>query len=383
MPWNEPGGNQKDPWGKRPAEKGPPNLDELLRKFTGRFGGLLGGKSGSGNGKSGSIGLILLLLVAVIVWLATGFYTVGSDERGVVLRFGKYEGLTEAGLHWRFPYPVDAIEIVNVENVRTSQTKTRMLTQDENIVEVEVAVQYRVKDAADYVFNVRNPDDTTNQSAGTLFQVMESALRQSVGKNKIDFILFEGRAEVAANTKSLMQKTLDEYKTGLDVTTVNLQQAQPPEDVQSAFDDVTKSREDNVRFVNLAEAYANSIVPQARGEAARLMQEAEAYKEQVIAESVGETSRFSQLLVEYEKAPDVTRQRLYLQSMESVLGRSSKVVIDAEGGNSLMYLPLDKLIQKQDLSGQSSTQQEMTGSSGQSPNTRSERSGRTGTREGR
>ncbi len=339
MPWNEPGGSNKDPWSNRPRDQGPPDLDELLRKLTGKFGGVFGGKPGRGeSGKGPSIGLILIIAVVVIGWLASGFYIVRAGEAGVELRFGAFQETTDPGPHWHIPYPFEAVEIVNVDEVRDTQHQATMLTQDENIVDVELAAQYLVKSAENYLFQVRQPSPT-------LKQVMQSAVREVVGKSEMDFILGEGRAEIAERTKKLMQGILDFYKTGLLITTVNMQQAQPPEQVQGAFADAIKAREDEVRFKNEAEAYANGILPKARGEAARIEQESNAYKDRVIARADGEAARFKKLLGEYEKAPAVTRERLYLEAVESVLGSSSKVMLDVVGGNNLLYIPLDKFLQ--------------------------------------
>jgi membrane protease subunit HflK len=340
MPWNEPGGGGKDPWSKKPNEPGPPDLDELLRKLTGRFGGLFGGGSGggAGGGKGLPAGLILIGVILFLGWLASGFYIVGAGEAGVELRFGAYQITTGPGPHWHIPYPIETVELVNLTEVRSAQHKATMLTQDENIVEVELAVQYLVKSPQDYLFKVRLPD-------ATLRQVMESAMREVVGKSKMDYILGAGRAAIAADTKQIMQSTLDGYQTGLLVTTVNMQQAQPPEQVQDAFADAIKAREDEVRFRNEAETYANGIIPQARGEAARLEQEANAYRDRLVARAEGETARFTKLLSEYQKAPKVTRERLYLDTVETVLAHSSKVMVDVSDGNNLFYLPLDQLIQ--------------------------------------
>ena len=339
MPWNQSNG-ERDPW--RPgagAGGGPPDLFELFRKtFGGRGGG--GGKISSLN-----VGLIVALVVAI--WLFSGIYIVSEGQRGVELRFGAYSETTLPGPHWHIPYPIETVEEVDIDRIRSATNKSPMLTQDENIVEVELAVQYRVKDASDYLFNVRLPDvgeDFRDQSVGTLFQVMESALREVVGKSRMDFVLGEGRAEIAARIKLLMQQVLDQYRSGLEVVTVNLQQSQPPEAVQGAFADAIKAREDEIRFINEAEAYSNGIIPQARGEAARMMQEATAYRERVTANSEGEAQRFLKLYGEYRKAPEVTRKRLYLQAMQSVLSRSNKVMVDVKGSNNIFYLPLDRLM---------------------------------------
>lgn len=342
MPWNQPGGNDRDPWsGGDKNRQGPPDLDELFKKLTrklGSFGGSGGGDGGDGSGvgRAGSAGIIGLVLLGLIIWAASGFYIVGEGERGVVLRLGKFQSVADPGPHWHLPTPVDKVEMVDIDQVRSFSHRTSMLTQDENIVDIELAVQYRIKDPVDFTFRVRAPELT-------LQQAVESALREAVGKQKMDFVLNEGRAQIASKTKELAVGMLDAYTTGLEVTTVNLQQSQPPEHVQDAFNDAIKAREDNVRFVNEAEAYSNSIIPRARGKAARVTEEAQAYKEQVIAEAKGDASRFSQVALSYERSPGVTRERLYIEAVESVLGNASKVMVDVKSGNSLMYLPLDKL----------------------------------------
>ena len=352
MSWNQPGGGQQQ----------PPDLDEIFKKlgaslnriFNGGARG--GGDDGDGGdrrgsyGKFGSLGIGFFVIIALVIWGLSGIYIVSEGSRGVVLRFGAYQYMTGPGPHWHVPYPIENVEKVDVDRIRSAQNKTHMLTEDENIVEVELAVQYRVKDASDYLFNVRLPDAfdvAVNQSEGTLFQVMESALREVVGKSVMDFILGEGRAEIAARIKVLMQETLDDYRSGIEVISVNLQQSQPPQAVQDAFADAIKAREDEIRFVNEAEAYANGIIPQARGQAARMIEEATAYREKVTANSQGEADRFLKLYGEYRKAPEVTRERLYLQAVESVLSNSSKVMMDVDGGNSLFYLPLDKILSEQ------------------------------------
>jgi membrane protease subunit HflK len=340
MPWNEPGGNDKDPWsGNNRNDQGPPDLDEVFRKLSDRINGIFGGKKrSSSTGGGGGAGLTLIAVLLVVIWVASGIYIVGAGEKGVVFRFGALSTVTDPGPHWHLPYPIETREIVNFTQVRDTKHRSMLLTQDENIIEVELAVQYRVKSAEDYLINVRLPDET-------LEDVVDSAVSLVVGQNTMDFILSEGRSAVAIETESQVQKILDEYQTGLEVTSVNIQQAQPPEAVQGAFEDAIKAREDQVRFINEAEAYENSILPQARGEAARIEQESTAYKERVIAEAEGNASRFSQLLTEYKKAPEVTRQRLYLETVEQVLGQSSQVLVNVENGNSLMYIPLDKMME--------------------------------------
>ena len=338
MPWNQPGGdNNKDPWGGgNKNRQGPPDIDEILKKITGKLSGI-GGGGGGGAGKAGSAGLLGLLVLGLIIWVASGFYIVNEGERALVLRFGEFKSVTEPGPNWHLPTPIEKVELVDVDQVQSFQMRSTMLTQDENIVDIELAAQYRIKNAEDYIFQVRSPVET-------LHRAVQSALREAVGKQKMDFVLNEGRPQIASVTKELTQNMLDTYRSGMLITTVNLQQSQPPEQVQDAFNDAIKAREDNVRFVNEAETYSNGIIPQARGEAARVTEQAAAYQEQVVAESQGDASRFSQLRKEYEKAPEVTRKRMYLETVETVFSNTSKVIVDSKGGNSMMYLPLDKLI---------------------------------------
>lgn len=345
MPWKQ--SDNRDPW----SNKGPPDLDELFMRFLGMFKRGGGGRAGGGDGdKQQRFGVTfgLVITVALVVWLLSGIYIVNEGERGVILRFGAYLETTRPGPHWRFPYPIETVETVDVDSIRSAQNKTHMLTRDENIVEVEIAVQYRVRSASDFLFNVRFPDAAAGVplAESTLFQVMESALREVVGKSEMDYILGEGRAEVAARTKDLMQETLDGYMSGVEIISVNFQQTQPPAAVQDAFADAIKAREDEVRYINEAEAYANGVIPTARGEAARMVEEATAYRERVVENSEGEAERFLQLYSEYRKAPDVTRERLYIQALEAVLSRTTKMMMDVDSGNSLLYLPLDRLIEQ-------------------------------------
>lgn len=363
MAWNEPGGGGKDPWGTGGGDKGPPDLEEVIRNLQHKLGGLFGGRgrgggaSGSGGGfgqfSKGSLGVVVAIVVAA--WLLSGIYIVDQGKRGVVLRFGKYIETTSPGPHWHLPYPIETAQVVDVERRRYVEIGYRsgaggrtaasvlqealMLTEDENIVDVQIAVQYQISDPRAYLFNVKDPEETLKQAA-------ESALREVVGNSKMDFVLTQGRSDVVARTESLLQKILNEYKIGLQVTSVNLQDAQPPEQVQAAFADAIKAREDEQRLKNEAEAYANSVVPKARGAAVRIIQESEAYKQQVVAEAQGDASRFDQLLTQYEKAPEVTRERLYLDTIESVLSKVNKVVVDTKNTNNLMYLPLDQLMHK-------------------------------------
>ena len=377
MAWNEPGGgNNKDPWGGR-GDQGPPDLDEVVRKMQDKLGGLFGGrKRGGASGGSGAgfTGFGIIIGIAAIVWLFSGIYIVDAGKQGVVLRFGAFNAITMPGPHWRIPYPVDQVEIVDVEQRRFVEIGYRsggagqstvavprealMLTQDENIVNIKLAVQYQVGDPKNYLFNVRDPNSV-------LKQVAESAVREVIGQNKMDFVLKEGRAEVVSTTKAVMQRILDRYESGLLVSDVNLQDAQPPEEVQAAFSDAIKAREDKERFKNEAEAYANDVIPKARGAAARQIQEAEAYREALIAKAQGEASRFSQLLKEYSRAPEITRKRLYFETMESVLARTGVILMDNENANSLMYLPIDQLMKQvpgvRHFSGSNSTDNESQG----------------------
>ncbi|MCA1978083.1 MAG: FtsH protease activity modulator HflK [Thiobacillus sp.] len=346
MAWNDP------QWGNRDNRKnsGPPDLDELWRKFNQRLNGMFGNKSGDREPVGGGNLIGLLLGLAVLVWLASGFYIVDTGQRGVVLRFGKYVETTEPGPRWHLPWPIESREVVNVDQVRTVEIgyrnnvkskvlkESQMLTDDENIIDLQFAVQYILKDPVEYVFVNRSPDDA-------VLQVAETAMREIVGKSKMDYVLYEGRAEIAARAKALMQQILDRYKTGISISQVTLQNIQPPEQVQAAFDDAVKAGQDRERLKNEAEAYSNDVVPRARGLASRLKEEAEGYKAAVIANAEGEASRFAQILTEYQKAPQVTRQRMYLDTMQTVMNNTSKVVVDQKGGNSLLYLPLDKLQQ--------------------------------------
>ena len=349
MAWNEPPENKgQDPWGNRGRGEGPPDLDDIVRKMQEGFGGIFGKKpSGPKNDRKGfPFSWLIVVVVLVLLLLVDITYLVDQQERGVVMRFGRYERILQPGLNFVFPSLIDKVVTVNVGQVRSITHKASMLTQDENIVDVEVAVQWRINDPADFIFNVRDP-------ALTLRQVTESAVRAVIGQSELDYVLTEGRSEIAQEQQQLMQDILaDDYKSGILIVTVEMQPAKPPEDVKAAFDDAIKAREDEQRLVNEAEAYRNDILPRARGGAARVREEANGYKASVIAKSEGDAARFDQLLTEYELAPEITRKRLYLESMESVLSSTNKVLLDAEGGNSLMYLPLDKLIQPRNSSSQ-------------------------------
>jgi len=353
MSWNEPGGNKKDPWSGRGQQETPPDLEEVMQELNAAFGKIFGRSAGP----QGDNGLPVkaagaLIAIALVIWSLFGFYLIDEGSRGIVTRFGKYSDTTMPGLHWHMPSPIEAVQIVNLEQQRFVEVGYRsggrqqalgsvpkealMLTQDENIIDIRLAVQYQIKDGKDYLFGVANPDET-------LKQVIESAQRAVIGKNTMDFVLTEGRGRIADDIKTELQQIVDQYRMGIRISNVSLVDAQPPDEVQSAFEDAIKAREDEQRLKNEAEAYANEVVPKARGSAARLLEEAEAHKQRVIARAEGEASRFKELLSEYEKAPDITRRRMYLETMQDVLGQTDTVVVDVKNSNNLMYLPLDKL----------------------------------------
>ena len=347
MGWNEPpdGNNGKDPWGNRGGNKnsgdGPPDLDEIVRKMQQGLGGIFGSKSSNGSTKGGGPALsTAFIVIAIIAWLTfDSFYAIDEQERGVVLRFGEHVADLQPGLSLRFPRPIEKVIKVNVGQLRSITHQANMLTQDENIVDVEVAVQWKIRNPADFLFNLYAP-------AATLRQVTESAVREVIGKSKLDFVLTEGRSEIAQRQELLIQEIMDLYNSGVAIAKVEMQSAKPPEQVKAAFDDAIKAREDEQRSVNQAEAYKNDVIPKARGAAARMREESNGYKAKVIAKAEGEANRFEQLLAEYQRAPEVTRQRLYLDAIESVLSSSSKVLMDSDNGNSLMYLPIDKLLEQ-------------------------------------
>ncbi|MBA4382434.1 MAG: FtsH protease activity modulator HflK [Sideroxydans sp.] len=343
-------------WGKNNSG-GPPDLEEVMRNLNKKIQSLFGGSGGGSPNKSGGTsgggfgGVGLIVVIVALIWVGSGFYIVDASQRGVVLRFGKQVEVTEAGPRWHLPYPIETVEVVNLSQVRTVEVGYRenvknkmlkeslMLTDDENIIDIQFAVQYFLKDPGEYLFNNRATDENVRQAA-------ETSIREVVGRSKMDFVLYEGREQVAASTTKLMQDILDKYKSGIVISKITMQNAQPPEQVQAAFDDAVKAGQDRERQKNEGQAYANDVVPKAKGAAARLMQEADGYKQSVIANAEGDASRFKQILVEYEKAPSVTRERMYIDMMQQILTSSSKVLIDQKTGNgSLLYLPLDKLIQ--------------------------------------
>lgn len=347
-------------WGNRPNQ-GPPDLEDLWRDFNRRLSGLFGKKGNGGNGGDGPPrppmnlkafggGIGALVVLVLVVWLASGFYIVDASQRGVVLTFGRYSQTTEPGLRWRMPYPIQAHEIVRLSDVRVVEVGYRgsdknrvlkealMLTDDENIINIQFAVQWFLKDPQEYLFNNRNPDDSVLQAA-------ETAMREVIGKSKMDFALYEGREQVASQAGKIMQDILDRYGTGIIVSKLTLQNVQPPEQVQAAFDDAVKAGQDRDRQINEGQAYANDVIPRARGTAARLLEESNGYKSRVVANAEGEASRFKQILVEYNKAPEVTRQRMYIDTVQQILSSTSKILLDTKGSGNLLYMPLDKLMQ--------------------------------------
>ena len=339
MAWNEPGGGNRDPWGGKGSGEGPPDLDEMARKLRDRMNSILGGGGGKRTGGKNPFNLGFVFIAVIAAWILSGIYIVEPAERGVVLRLGQFHATTMPGPHW-YLRGVETVDIVDVDQLRTVSHRARMLTKDENIIQVELAVQYQVRDAREYLFQVRDPDFTLQEAT-------ESALREVIGGISMDDFLSGGRGAIVQQTKDLTQEILDKYKTGLVLTSVNLQDPQPPEEVQGAFEDAIKAQEDEVRYKNQAEAYALDILPKARGDATRMREAAMAYREQVIAQAEGETSRFLQTTEEYEKAPEITRKRMYLETMEYVLANNSKVLLQVTDSNTLMYLPLDKLMEKQ------------------------------------
>jgi membrane protease subunit HflK len=357
MGWNEPPNkNQgKDPWGNRGKDEGPPDLDELVKKMQQGFGGIFGKKPDKFSGNQGSPMIWVLIIVALIAWLAYDMvYTIDEQERGVVLRFGKHVATMQPGLNIRLPQPIERVMRVNVGQIRPLTHRATMLTQDENIIDVDVAVKWQISDPFKYLFFVHDPMDTVRSAT-------ESAVREVIGKNKLDYILTEGRGDIADRQQVLLQSVLEEYGTGILVVGVEMQSAKPPDQVKEAFDDAIKAREDEQRTVNEAEAYSNDILPRARGQAARIREEANAYKARVIARAEGQASRFDQQLAEYRRAPEITRQRLYLDAMEGVLSNTSKVLIDSESNNSLIYLPIEQLMKRQKSAADSSQSSYNTG----------------------
>ncbi len=341
MAWNEPGKNE-NPWQRKP-EKGPPDLDEVLRRLQKRLRSLFGGSGPAGGGTSSgarAMGIGSILLAIVALWAVFGsFYLNEAAERSVITRFGKYVKTTDGGLKFRLPWPIDQRTVVNVTEFRSFSERTRMLTQDEALVDINLAVQYRRADPVKFAFNVREPEES-------LGEVSESAIREIVGQSKLASVLGAGRQEIGAKTKDLVQRTITAYNTGIEVISVNLQDVGVPEQVAPAQKDASKAVQDKERAILSAQTYSNDIVPKARGAAVSVVEGARAYRSRVIADAAGETSRFLQLAGEYQRAPAVTRERLYLETMEQVLGSASKILVDVEGSGNMIYLPLDKLLEQ-------------------------------------
>ncbi|WP_086930336.1 FtsH protease activity modulator HflK [Agarilytica rhodophyticola] len=339
MAWNEPGDN-KDPWGGgNRGNDGPPDLDEALKNLQKKLSGLFGGNGGGSSNDNSGINKTLFIVAAIIVvvgYLYSGMAVVNEQERAVVLRLGVYHETKTPGFRWNPPL-IDSVYTENVTKLRNWSTTEQMLTQDLNIVDVKISVQYSIDDARDFILNVRNPEASLRQAAN-------SALRHVAGSTVMHDILTQGREEVAANIQERLQAYLNNYETGISIEKVNVEDSNPPIEVQDAFDDVIKAREDEERYKNRAQAHANAVIPEARGIAQRMEEEANAYKERVIAQAQGEAQRFSYLLEEYKKSPEVTRQRLYLDAVQEVMSSSSKIMVDVEGGNNMLYLPLDKIV---------------------------------------
>ena len=364
MAWNEPGNNNgnngrdNDPWGNNRGNKGgrdqgPPDLDEVFNKLSQKLGGKFGGSGGKGSSfGGGAMGFGVIAVIAIALWVVSGFYTINEGERGVVLRLGKYDRMVDPGLNWR-PRFIDDVTAVNVQAIRSLRSSGSMLTKDENVVSVAMEVQYRVADPYKYLYRVTSADDSLRQAT-------DSALRAVIGDSLMDSTLTKGRLSIRQNTQTLLEDIVDSYDMGIEVVAVNFENARPPEQVKDAFDDATASREDAVRFVREAEAYQNDIIPKAKGRAERLLKEAQGYSERTINGALGQVAQFDKLLPEYKAAPEVTRNRLYLDTMERVYSNTSKVLIDSEASGNLLYLPLDKLTEQKSTTRKSVTQETST-----------------------
>ncbi|MBT1065928.1 FtsH protease activity modulator HflK [Bowmanella sp. Y26] len=339
MAWNEPGGNNNDPWKNRGSrDQGPPDLDEVFKKFFDKLGGFSGGNKSSGKGVGG-LGLGLIVGILIAVWFISGFYTLKEAERGVVLRFGKFHSFQEPGLRWK-PTFVDTVYPVNVQSVRSMPSSGFMLTEDENVVRVDMEIQYRVMDPFKYTFAVVDPDES-------LRHALDAAIRYVVGHSKMDEVLTRGREVARQEVRDELNGIIAPYSMGIEILDVNFKDARPPEEVKAAFDDAIAAQEDEQRYIREAEAYAREIEPRARGQVNRMEQEATAYKQRVTLEARGEVARFEELLPQYVAAPEVTRQRLYLETLEEVYGNTSKIMVDNKGSGNMMYLPLDKILERQ------------------------------------
>lgn len=342
MAWNEPGNNGKnnDPWNQGGRNQGPPDMDEVFRNLSKKLGGILGGRSAPSGQNSGMSAVITLgLVVAVLGWLASGVYTIKESERGVVLRLGQYHAEVGPGINWK-PTFIDTVTPVDVSSVETLKTDGFMLTQDQNLVRVTFEVQYRVEDPRAYLFAVTDPDSSLRQAT-------DAALRYVVGHSLMDDVLTRGRELIRQNTRVELETIIKPYNLGLELVDVNFRDARPPEEVKEAFDDAIAAQEDEQRYIREAEAYAREQEPKASGQVYRMEQEAKAYKQQVLSKAQGDVARFEKMLPEFMAAPEVTRKRLYLETMEQVYGSTSKVVVDVKNGNNMMYIPLEKLINQQ------------------------------------
>lgn len=338
MAWNEPGGG-RDPWGGNRNGDGPPDIDEVVKKIREKLSFFGGGSNGSGGSAGSNKSLLPIgIVVLAILWGLLGFYQVDEKEEAVVLRLGKYHDTRGSGLKWNPPI-VDSVTVVGVTEERQYPARGLMLTQDENIVEISLTVQYNIANAKDFVLNIKDPEVSLKQAT-------DSALRHVVGSTGLDNVISTGREQVALGTAEKLQILLDMYGSGINVVKINIEESRPPTEVKAAYDDVIKAREDLERLVNEAQAYSNGIIPEARGQAQRMREEAEGYRSQVVSKSQGEAERFSKLLAEYQKAPEVTRERLYLDAVEDVMTQSTKILLDTEGGNNMLYLPLDKIVQQ-------------------------------------
>jgi len=363
MPWSQNNGNQNNPWGngsnKRPSGgtdggQKPPDLDEIIKRLQERFGGMFGGSGdGSGNGELSKGATMGLLAVGFVLWVLSGIYVIAADEQGVVLRFGQHTATTGPGMNWHFPYPIEKVEKITVTRVQRLEVGFRdmgegrvrkigqealMLTKDENIVEISFVVQYKIKSAEDYLFNI-----DSEHAVKTVRDAAEAAIREIIGRTLIDDVMTNKKAEAEIETQDLIQLTLDDYQAGISILTVKLQDVQPPERVIREFKDVASAREDKERAKNEAQAYANDIIPKARGEAKKRILDAEAYEKETIDHAKGEADRFNSLLMAYKESPEVTRKRLYIETMEAVLAKADKVIIDGSvAKNILPYLPLDR-----------------------------------------
>ncbi|HER19610.1 MAG TPA: FtsH protease activity modulator HflK, partial [Chromatiales bacterium] len=336
MAWNEPGGG-KDPWSNPRGRGKPPNIDDALGRLKDRFGGGGGGMGSAG----GSKGILAILGIVLVGWLISGIYIVDEGERGIVLTFGEYTSTANPGPHWHPPYPISDVITVNVDQYRDRELSMSVLTNDENIVEVDLASQFTVRDPYSFLFNVRDPN-------GTLQDVMQSATREVIGSSQMDYVLTDGRVEIVDAVRTRMQELLDSYKTGLNVRSVNLQDVQPPEPVQPAFEDAIRAREDEQRYINEALAYANQVVPRARGDAAQILEQAKGYRSRVVNKAQGQTARFDALLESYRIAPSIIRERMYLETLGEIYAKGNKIVVDPANANNILNLPAvnkDRIVQ--------------------------------------